>query len=750
MINFDQEKQLFHLKNKMFSYVIELVRGKYLLHRYWGHALREYRDAAALQAIDRGFSPQPAAYENERTFSLDVLPQEYPAFGHGDFRIPAYQVRWANGTGVSELFYKSHRIFAGKPALQGLPASYAAASEAETLEIELADTQGRMQVFLLYTVFADAAVLVRSTRIVNSGKESFQLLQAASMSLDFSDADFERISLYGGHAKERSITRRPVVRGIETTASARGASSHQHSPFLALVRPDAAEERGEAYGFSLVYSGNFAMQTEVDQFDTTRVTAGINAFNFNWLLMPGESFQTPEVVMAYSAQGLNGMSQAFHGFYREHLLRGKYKKALRPILVNNWEATYFDFDEKKIDEIAACAAGLGIELMVLDDGWFGKRNDDNSSLGDWIVNKKKLPRGIEGLAEKVHGRGMKFGLWFEPEMVSEDSELYRAHPDWILHVPDYAPSFSRHQLVLDLSRPDVCGYIVDAVSKVLASAPIDYVKWDMNRHITEAGSQLLPPERQAEVPHRYMLGLYDVLERITSRFPEVLFESCSGGGGRFDAGMLYYMPQTWASDNTDAICRLKIQYGTSMVFPAITMGAHVSVTPNHQVGRLTPLQTRAFAAMSGDFGYELDICCMSDMEKEAVKKHIELYKRIRPTVQLGSFRRLKSPFTGNDTAWTFTSRDGREVVVMYFRELAEPCAPVSVLRLAGLEEEARYRVASYYSPERMSHDFGGEARNTLEGRSFYGDELMYSGLTIEKIDADFAAYLWILEKEDEQ
>ena len=748
MIQFNEEKQLFHLKNDSFSYVMEVVRGKYLLHRYWGRALRTYRDSAALQPVDRGFSPQPAAYENERTFSLDVVPQEYPSFGHGDFRIPGYQVQWENGTTVSELCYAGYQITAGKPALAGLPASYAKAGEAETLEIELQDVRHGFSVFLCYTVFADAPILVRSTRLVNTGAERFRILQAGSMSLDFMDADFERISLYGGHAKERSITRETLTHGIQETSSARGASSHQQSPFLALVRPGTTEQQGEAYGFSLVYSGSFALQTEVSQFDTTRVTAGINPFNFSWLLEAGESFQTPEVVLAYSDAGLTGMSQAFHGFYRQHLLRGPHKDALRPILVNNWEATYFDFDEAKIDAIAACAADLGIELMVLDDGWFGKRNDDNSSLGDWIVNKQKLPHGLEGLAEKIHGRGMKFGLWFEPEMVSKDSELYRAHPDWILHVPDYESSFSRHQLVLDLSRQDVCDYIVNAVCTVLASAPVDYVKWDMNRHITEAGSALLPPERQAETGHRYMLGLYDVLERITSRFPAVLFESCSGGGGRFDAGMLYYMPQTWTSDNTDAICRLKIQYGTSLAFPAITMGAHVSVTPNHQVGRLTPLQTRAFAAMSGDFGYELDVCRMSEAEKAAVKAHVALYKRIRPTVQLGRFHRLQSPFDGPATAWMFTSEDERQVVVMYFRELAEPSASIHTLRLTGLDAAASYRVTDYFKPERMSHDFGDQEQNLYQGKAFYGDELMYAGLTVEKVDADFAAYLWILEKED--
>ena len=747
MIQFDEKKQIFHLKNDSFSYVIEIARGKYLLHRYWGKALREYRDAAALPAIDRAFSPQPAAYENERTFSLDVLPQEYSGYGHGDFRIPAYKVALADGTEVTEFLYRSHRIFNGKPPLKGLPASYANEQDAMSLEVELADAHAGLTLHLLYTVFEKAAVLVRSARIINESGSAVCLRQLASLSLDFGSHEFERISLYGGHASERMIERSPLHRGIEKISSNRGASSHQHSPFLALVEPAAGEAVGDVYGFSLVYSGNFSIETEVEQFGTTRVCVGINPQGFSWLLEPGEDFQTPEAVMVYSAEGLNGMSQTYHAFYREHLLRGKYQHALRPILVNNWEATYFDFDEKKIDAIAKSAAELGMELLVLDDGWFGKRNDDNSSLGDWIVDQKKLPQGLTALGEKVHANGLQFGLWFEPEMVSVDSDLYRNHPEWALQVPGYKTSFGRHQLVLDLSRQDVCDYIVDAVGKVLESAPIDYVKWDMNRHMTEVGSTLLSVKRQGETAHRYMLGLYDVLERITQKFPNILFESCSGGGGRFDAGMLYYMPQTWTSDNTDAICRLKIQYGTSLAFPPITMGAHVSVTPNHQVGRLTPMQTRAFAAMGGDFGYELDICQLTDAEKTAVKKHIKLYKRLRPTLQLGTFRRLLSPFDGGETAWMFTHPDESEIVVVYFKELAQPAPSVRVLKLAGLDKEARYKIAEYYEPERLSHDFGGEKASGLTGLEFYGDELMFSGLAVEHVDADFISYMWVLEKQ---
>ena len=748
MIDFDKATGVFHLHNDKVSYVMQVVRDRYLLHRYWGRPLKKFRDTAPMQSIDRAFSPQPAAWPNERTFSLDVLPQEYPSYGHGDYRLPAYEVRLANGTTVTELFYDRYEITAGKPELAGLPAVYAADNDAETLHIYLKDSQGRLAVELLYTLLRDAAMLTRSAKIVNCGSEALDLTNAASFALDFDGHDFDRLSLYGGHAAERSLERVPLMRGVQETGSRRGASSHQQSPFLALARKDTGETTGEVYGFSMVWSGETSFTTEVEQFGTTRVIGGINPFEFKWHLAAGESFQTPEAMLVYSDKGLNGMSQTFHQTVREHIVRGKYQHELRPILVNNWEATYFDFDEEKIDNLAQSAADLGLELLVLDDGWFGKRNDDNSSLGDWFVNTDKLKQGLKGVAASAHKRGLKFGLWFEPEMISEDSELYRAHPDWTLHVPDYKNSFSRHQLVLDLSRPEVCDYIVKSVGDVLSSAEIDYVKWDFNRHLTEAFSAALPSERQGETKTRFVLGLYDILERLTAQFPDVLWESCSGGGGRFDAGMLYYMPQTWTSDNTDAVCRLSIQSGTSYVFPPLTMGAHVSVTPNHQVGRVTSLQTRTLCAFAGDFGYELDITRMSAEEKEQVKKHVALYKRLRPTLQLGKFYRLLTPFAGtkNETAWQFVSADGKEVVVLYFKTLAESATPLRKLQLTALEADAEYEVTDYLPAQRTSMDFGGEKSLQMTGQGFYGDELMYNGLGVEKIDTDFAAYMWVLKK----
>ncbi|MBQ9441974.1 MAG: alpha-galactosidase [Selenomonadaceae bacterium] len=740
MIKFENQK--FHLSNEYFSYVIEISRGKHLLHRYWGKTLKEFRDSAPLQAIDRANAGQLAEFENERTYSLDVLPQEYPVQGHTDFRIPAYRVEHENGTNISELNYSSYKIIDGKPALKGLPASFG--DNCQTLEIELVDICKNFTVYLYYTIFDDSPILARSAKFVNTGGKKIKIRHAASAAIDFNENDFDIIDLYGGHAAERTVQRHKLQRGIFEVSSTRGASSHQHSPFIALARPDATEFFGEVYAASFVYSGSFAIKIEAEQFGTTRLVVGLNPDTFSWLLEPNEEFQTPEVILNFSANGLNGMSQSFHKFFREHLMRGKFKDQVRPILINNWEATYFDFNEEKIIALADCAKELGLELVVLDDGWFGKRNDDNSSLGDWFVNREKLPNGIEGLVSAVHERGLKFGIWVEPEMVNVDSDLYRAHPDWILHVPDYKPSFSRHQLVLDLSRADVREYVLDAMRKVFSSAPIDYVKWDYNRHMTEAFSAKLPPERQLETQHRVILGLYEIMEKLVNEFPDILFESCSGGGGRFDAGFLYYMPQTWTSDDSDAVCRLSIQTGTGMAFPIVAQGAHVSVVPNHQVGRVTTFQMRNFVAMCGTYGFELDITRFTAEEKDEVKKYVELYKEIRPTMQLGKFTRLLTAYNnGNEYAWQF--EDENRIVVVYFRVLSQPATPIRILKLAGLNPAREYHLKKYFPPKKMSVDGGKQVINFQE-KSFYGDELMNNGLAVEKIDGDFAAYMWVFEK----
>ena len=507
-IHYNSQNKTFHLKAKNTSYVMGILRDGYLVHLYWGKKIGEYHHSNFLQFIDRGFSGNPYEHKDDRGFSLDTLPQEYPQYGNTDYRKPAYQVQLENGSTVSDLRYGSHKITRGKAPLEGLPATYVEeAEEAETLEVTLEDSLIGLKVILSYTVFEKFNVITRSVKFVNEGAQSVKLLQALSVNVDFPDADFDFLHLHGAHVKERHIERKSLRHGIQSVESTRGASSHQHNPFIALVRKDTTEDSGEVYGFNFVYSGNFLAQAEVDQFNNTRVTMGINPFDFSWKLEPGESFQTPEAVMVYSSDGLGSMSRTFHELYRTRLVRGTYRDKERPILVNNWEATYFDFNEDKIVEIAKAGSELGIELFVLDDGWFGKRDDDRSSLGDWYVDQKKLPNGLGTLASNVKEMGLEFGLWFEPEMISVDSDLYREHPDWCLHVPGRSRSESRNQLILDFSREDVCEEITKRVCDILASAPITYVKWDMNRHMTEIGSAILPADRQRETAHRYMLRL---------------------------------------------------------------------------------------------------------------------------------------------------------------------------------------------------------------------------------------------------
>lgn len=705
-----EDQGLFHLQARNMSYVIQIVDG-FPVHVYWGGKLRQDGNLAGMLI----HTPEGAG--------LDRLPQEYPQYGSGDFRNPAYQVRLEDGTRITELRYHSYRIFPGKPALEGLPSVYTEREEeADTLELTLKDAYSGLEVTLRYTVYKELNVLARSVSFTNAGAGELTLRRAFSASVDFHTGDMDLVHLSGAWAREGNINRRPILQGGTRIDSLRGMSSHQHNPFAALAAPDASEDKGEVYGFSLVYSGSFEAEAERDAFGSIRFGIGIQSFDFDWLLKPGGRFATPEAVMVYSAEGLGGMSRTYHKLYRTRLCRGKYRDSERPILVNNWEATYFNFNTDKLLSIAEEAASLGIELFVLDDGWFGKRDADNSSLGDWIEDRRKLPGGLADLAGRVNDLGVKFGLWFEPEMISPDSELYRKHPDWCLHVPGRRRSEARWQLVLDLTRAEVRQYIYDSLAAIFTTVPVSYVKWDMNRCLTEIGSAELPPQQQGETAHRYVLGLYELLERITSDFPDILFESCSSGGGRFDPGMLYYMPQTWTSDNTDAVERLKIQYGTSLVYPVSAIGAHVSAVPNHQVGRMTPLDFRADVAMSGNFGYELDLTRFTDEEKEAVKRQVADYKQVRGLVQQGELYRLKSPFEGNETAWMFVSEDKSEALVYYFRVMAEPHPPRRSLRLQGLNPEYDYIVEG-----------GAEAEGTVYG----GDRLMNAGLALPYRQQDF-------------
>ena len=733
---------IFHLQTKNTSYIMAVQYQKYLTHVYWGKRIRlpKVENASLMRwACFDVMEPVPEAEQFPEgkipdgfiPFSMDYMRQEFPTEQVGDYRMPALEVEFEDGSRCCPLVYDGYNILEGKKGLQGLPSVYVESEEeAQTLELYLRDENRGLKVTLTYCVLEDWDVITRSVRIENLDKETIICRKISSVSIDFEDSEFDMIRLPGGWGKERRIERSVLHSGAQIIGSRRGASSHQMNPFLALLRRDATEEQGDVYGLNLVYSGNFHAGVEVEQLGMSRVYMGLGDEDFAWRLQSGEQFTAPEVVMVYSDQGIGGMSRIYHRLYRKRLVRGRYRDVVRPILVNNWEGTYFDFNEEKIVDIAREAAKLGIELMVLDDGWFGTRNDDTTSLGDWFVNKEKLPSGLAGLAERINKEcGLAFGLWFEPEMVSVDSELYRKHPDWCIHVPGRDRKECRNQLTLDLSRADVCDYLVETVGGILDSANITYVKWDMNRHMSNLGSALLPPERQREMPHRYMLGLYRVMEEIITAHPNVLFESCSGGGGRFDPGMLYYMPQTWTSDDTDPVERLFIQYGTSLVYPISTMGAHVSAVPNHQSGRVTSLDMRGNVAMSGNFGYELDLTKFTDEEKQEVRSQIEQYKELRTFIQSGDMYRTANPYEGNTAAWVFVSEDRENVFAAYFRILAEVNPPIRRMKFAGL-------------------DAGADYRDVKTGQVWHGDELMRVGIVVD-LHGDYQSRTWQLKKINE-
>lgn len=725
-IQLDPQGQIFYLHTKSTTYAIGVLREKYLLHLYYGKRISAYPDFMAHLPIHAGTAWMGTDLPG-LDYSTEALPMEYPTYGSADLRTPAFHAEYESGSAVTCLSYCGYVIYPGKKPLDSLPATYVESeSEADTLDITLVDSLTGLKIVLSYSVFENYDVITKSVRAVNDGVQPIDVQSILSSTTYLFDKNYEFVHLTGAWARERHIQKQPLMNGAMQIDSKRVASGHIHSPFLALARPWATETQGEVFGYSFVYSGNFIMQTETNQQNLVRVNIGINPFGFHWLLTPGEAFQAPEVVMTFSNSGFGTMSRRFHRIYRQRLCRGKYRDSERPVLINNWEATYFDFNEEKILAIAEKARDVGIELMVLDDGWFGKRNSDNCSLGDWTPNSEKLPNGIDGLAEKVTQLGMRFGLWFEPEMVSEDSDLYRAHPDRCIHISGRNKTPARNQLVLDLSRQDVCDYIVDSLSKALSTANVSYVKWDMNRNITESGSAALPANRQQELPHRYMLGLYSILERLVTAFPDVLFEGCSGGGGRFDAGMLYYFPQYWTSDDTDAIERLYIQHGTSLVMPACTMGARVSAVPNHQVHRTTPLQTRGHIAMAGQFGYEMDLGKLSEEETELVRQQIRQYKEIRSTIHFGDLYRLRSPFEGENTAWEYVSADRKQVVLVYCTIRAHVITGMTQIRFEGLKENAQYQ-------------------NTETGEVYGGDFLMNAGLYLPD-DRDHESRLLIFEQ----
>lgn len=691
-ITYNEETKVFTLHTKNSMYQMQVRDYDTLVHLYYGADIGDTEASHRIICLDRGFSGNPYEAGEDRTFSLDVLPQEYSGYGNGDYRINSLEVTHEDGSDAVHLRYEGYKTAKGKYFLEGLPCMFGNEDEVETLEITLYDRISNLKVHLLYGVFHELDVITRAVRIENQGKKTVTIQRAMSMEMDYTNKHMDFIHFYGRHTMERQMERLPLHHGVQSVESKRGMSSHQHNPFVILCDKMTSEKHGDCYGFALAYSGNYRCEIEVDQMEQTRLVMGIHPYHFSFRLNTGDVFETPEVIMAYSDEGLGRLSRIYHDAYRSNLIRSKYVTSPRPILVNNWEATYFNFTEEKLYNIAKQAKEIGLDMFVLDDGWFGKRDNDYSGLGDWIVNEDKIKGGLPKLVKRIKTLGLKFGIWIEPEMVSEDSDLYREHPDWVLRIPERRMTRSRHQLNLDITRKEVRDHVMKQIFKVLDSCEVDYVKWDMNRSVDNVYSSVLPSERQGEVFHRYVLGVYEMMEQLVSRYPDLLFENCAGGGGRFDAGMLYYSPQIWCSDNTDAIDRLKIQYGTSFGYPISTMGAHVSVCPNHQTGRTTPFETRAIVANAGTFGYELDLEHLTPEEKETAKKQILEYKEQEHLIQTGDYYRLSNPFKNYDyVIWQFVSKDKKETVVEGVQLRNEANPHIHLIYFEGLDAKAHYK-----------------------------------------------------------
>ena len=715
----DEKTGLFQLITDNTEYQMKADKYGVLKHLWYGE--KTGCDMEYLQSYpDVGFSGNIYDAGNDRTYSLDTLPLEYACDGVGDYRVTGAAAVHSDGSCALDLRYKGYRISKGKYSIKGLPAVYADVSESETLEIVLKDKYSDIEVTLRYGVLPKLDIITRCASVANNTNEPVILTKAASLCLDIPHGEWEWVHFHGRHAMERLTERMPLCHGIQESSSTRGTSSHHQNPTVLLCSPDCTETSGSCIGAALMYSGSFQTKIQLDQMEQVRLVMGINPELFRWELKPSEVFDTPEVIMSYSAKGMEKLSHNFHKVIREHVCRGKYKLAERPVLINNWEATYFDFNEEKILKIAEQAASLGVDMLVLDDGWFGKRDDDCSGLGDWFVSEEKLNGGLGKLAEKIKSLGMKFGLWFEPEMVSEDSDLYRSHPDWAIKIPSRNPVRSRYQLVLDMINPEVRDYLFGAISDILKNADISYIKWDMNRSICDWYTPCLSADNQGEMPHRYVLGLYELLERLTTAFPDVLFEGCSGGGGRFDAGMLYYCPQIWCSDDTDAFERTKIQYGTSFFYPVSAIGSHVSAVPNHQTGRITPIETRAVTAMAGSFGYELDLNTLSNDEKQEVKEQIVRFKKDGPLIHNGLYYRLSDSLNDKYAMWGFVSEDKKEVLVHGVIFRTEPNRTQYLAKLRGLLPDTNYRLAE-------------------NGEVYKGSALMNGGILLPKSWGDYAS-----------
>ncbi len=765
-VEYLEREGLFRLTAGNVEYVIGIADEKYLGHVYFGRKMGDNRCGCLMRTEEAPFVPSKNL--REKCSFADTFPTEYSTWGVGDYRNSCLNVRSEDGFRGCELHYKDYRILEGKPGLAGLPSTFCRDGEhgaGMTLELECQDKVLGLKVVLCYSVFEDSEAVIRSARLVNEGDKPLYVERALSVCMDMDMEEGDLLTLAGSWARERHMVRRPLAFGKQMVSSFRGESGHQDHPFMAVMGRDAGQDKGEVYAMHFVYSGNFVAEAQVSQFSSLRLLMGINPEGFEWVLNPGETFVTPEVVCVYSDEGLGKMSRIFHDLYRGHLIRSPYLHRKRPILINNWEATYFDFNTEKLLEIAREAKLRGIELLVMDDGWFGDRNIDEGSLGDWEVNEKKLPGGLEYLVEQVRALGLEFGIWFEPEMVSPDSKLYRDRPDWAIHIPGREPVQSRAQYVLDLSRPEVVDYVYESVARILRSAPISYVKWDMNRQMTDVGSACLGREHQGELFHRYVLGVYELQERLMKEFPELLLENCASGGARFDPGMLYYSPQIWCSDDTDAIERLAIQEGTALLYPLSTMGAHVSACPNHTVGRITPFRTRGHVAMAGTFGYELDITKLPDEEKWQIEEQVKMYHRFQPLMREGDYYRIASWGENHRyDCWQVVMKDKSEALITYVQVLAEPNCHSRKLRLKGLDPEAEYRLEEVgledgenreskdgdsKSMAEMTEipDFGPEANRrsgagqTMTGQVYKGAFLMYGGLLVPRMEGDYMSIM---------
>ena len=724
-ITYNEQLKIFKLDTANTSYMIGIVdEEQFVGHIYYGAKIRMQDATYLMHTMENPLVP--SINNRERCSFLDTFPMEYPGHGAGDYREGCIRVKTKAGHSVVGLQYESYKILDEKPALEGLPSSFAGNEACQTLVLTCKDSILDLEVELLYSVFEKEDIITRSVRVINHSADPIYLTKVYSACVDMDDRDYEWLTLHGSWARERQIERKKLGYGKQSVGSVRGESSHQEHPFIAWMDPDTTQTQGDVYAMHFVYSGNFQAQIEKSQFESIRVTMGINAEDFCWKLKQGECFTAPEVVLTFSSEGMGNMTRNLHDFYRDHMIRSKYTHMKRPILINNWEATYFDFNTEKLLSIAKRASELGIEMLVMDDGWFGHRNDDSTSLGDWFVNEEKITGGLKYLVDEVNKLGLKFGIWMEPEMISPDSKLYEQHPDWAIAVPGRTATLSRNQYVLDLSRKEVRDYVYDMISNILHSANIEYVKWDMNRQLSDMGSYELPADRQGELYHRYVLGVYELQERLITEFPDLLLENCSGGGARFDPGMLYYSPQIWCSDDTDAVERLKIQEGTALMYPLSAMGAHISVCPNHTVGRNTPFETRGNVALAGTFGYELDITKIPEKDQEMIPQQVQMYHKYNDLVREGDYYRIASYRENHEfDCYLVAAKDKKDILVTFVQVIGRPNYHSRCIRLQGLDPKMNYRI------EGTDHVYGA-------------DLLMNAGLQVENLWGDAQSKLYHL------